>query len=114
MLETLSKAYVYKNLFTDAAKLLGRTFNNLDIDKERWLGKVGLQTYTPTRNVFGGLGIFALGALAGGVVALALAPKAGSELRSDVKEKALSLLDSAEAATSASPTSRSLTDRAHA
>ncbi len=57
------------------------------------LRHVGLTTYKPVRAGLGGLGVFLLGMAAGGVVALLLAPKTGTELRTTVKDKAAAYMN---------------------
>lgn len=69
--------------------------------KDRWddfepddvLRHVGLTTYKPGRAGMGGLGAFVIGAAVGGIVALMLAPKPGTELRTLVKDKATGYLN---------------------
>jgi hypothetical protein len=88
-----TKTYLYSNLARDAAKLWNRTVGEADFDfnKEALLRRVGLETRSPAK----GLGMLLLGAAIGAVVGLALAPKPGSELRSEVKDRALNLFDQA-------------------
>ncbi len=81
-----------------AAKVLhqiGRTAKDTwdDFDPDGVLRYVGLTTYKPAATGLGGLGAFILGAAAGGVVALLLAPKAGSELRTTVKDRAMGYMN---------------------
>ena len=59
-----------------------------EMDKDDFLGLIGLQTKQSfTREMLGTLGTFGIGLLVGAGVALLLAPKAGSELRGDIRAK---------------------------
>jgi hypothetical protein len=104
----LLKSYLYKNAINDAWKFIRKNAKDLDIDwdfdRERWLHKVGLAEYEPGKAFFGSVSFLIIGALAGGVAALALAPKKGEELRTEVKDRAMMLFNrSSEKASQASP-----------
>jgi hypothetical protein len=59
-----------------------------NMDKDDFLGILGLETkHTFTNQLLGTLGTFGIGLLVGAGVALLLAPKAGSELRHDLRAK---------------------------
>jgi hypothetical protein len=59
-----------------------------DMDKNDFLGLLGLETkHTFTNQLLGTLGTFGIGLLVGAGVALLLAPKAGNELRQDLRKK---------------------------
>jgi gas vesicle protein len=59
-----------------------------DMDKDDFLGLVGLQTKRSlTSELLGTLGTFGIGLLVGAGVALMLAPKPGRELRQDIRAK---------------------------
>jgi hypothetical protein len=59
-----------------------------DMDKDDYLGLIGLQTKrTWTRELLGSLGTFGIGLLVGAGVALLLAPKPGRDLRRDLRSK---------------------------
>ena len=59
-----------------------------NLDKEDVLEMMGLQTKSSTAAVIGGtVGIFAVGLLVGAGLGLLLAPKAGRELRDDLRDK---------------------------
>lgn len=59
-----------------------------DMDKDDYLGLVGLQTKrTWSSELLGTLGSFGIGLLVGAGVALLLAPKPGRELRGDIRSK---------------------------
>ncbi|MCE9671088.1 YtxH domain-containing protein [Myxococcus stipitatus] len=64
-----------------------------DFDADDALRYVGLTTYKPGRTGLGAMGVFLLGAVAGGVAALLLAPTTGDELRTTVKDKASSYMN---------------------
>jgi len=93
-MDTLFKAYVYKNMFSDVSRFARKALKNVDFDQERLLRRVGLSRYTPVRSTMGGFSLFLIGAVIGAAAGLALAPKTGAQLRADVKEKALDVLDS--------------------
>ena len=93
-MDTLFKAYVYKNMFSDLSKFARKTLRNVDFDRERLLRRVGLSRYSPVKSTAGGFSLFLIGAVVGAAAGLALAPKTGAQLRADVKEKALDVLDS--------------------
>ncbi|MCP3061723.1 YtxH domain-containing protein [Myxococcus sp. K38C18041901] len=71
------------------------------VAKDRWddfepddaLRHIGLTTYKPARSGLGGLGLFLIGAVAGGVAALLLTPKTGDDLRTTVKDKAMGYMN---------------------
>jgi hypothetical protein len=105
-MKKMSKAYsavMIGNAMKDASKFLRRSVRNIDFDRERWLRRAGLTTYRPARATFGSISFFVLGCLAGGIAALALAPKRGSELRSEVKDKAMELIQRAQGQAATSP-----------
>jgi YtxH-like protein len=92
-----TKSYLYTNLARDAVRLWNRVSDSdlLDLDKEGLLRKVGLVPYAPARRTASDVTFFLLGGIVGALVGLALAPKPGVELRNDVKDRALNLLDQA-------------------
>lgn len=90
-----TKSYLYTNLARDGVRLWNR-LGDLDLgefDKERLLRKVGVAPYSPGSRLASDLTLFMLGGLVGAVVALALAPKTGAELRHDVRDRAMNLFD---------------------
>ena len=93
------KAYVYKNMFNDGWKFMRKNFKDIDVDKNYWLHKVGLSSYSPGKRTIGAFSLFLIGGMVGAAVALAFSPKSGAELRSEVKDKAMKLMDQASAAT---------------
>ncbi len=64
-----------------------------DFDPDEVLRLVGLTTYKPVKAGIGSLGVFVIGAAVGSVVALMLAPTPGTELRTQVKDKAMGYLN---------------------
>jgi hypothetical protein len=59
-----------------------------NLDKDDFLGLLGLESkHSFTSQFLGTLGTFGIGVLVGAGVALLLAPKAGSELRHDLRAK---------------------------
>ena len=91
------KSYLYTHLAHDGVRLFNRLGGPdlMDFDKEALLRKVGLVPYTPGRRTAGDVTYFLLGSIVGVVVGLALAPKAGVELRNDVRDRAKHLFDQA-------------------
>lgn len=92
-----TKSYLYTNLARDAVRLWNRVSDSdlLDLDKEALLRKVGLVPYAPARRTASDVTFFLLGGIVGALLGLALAPKPGVELRNEVKERAMNLLDQA-------------------
>jgi hypothetical protein len=93
-METIFKAYVYKNMLKDLAKFVSKNLKKIDLDRDDLLRRVGLSTYTPVKSTVAGVSLLLIGAAAGVAVGLALAPKPGVQLRAEVKDKALDVLDS--------------------
>lgn len=56
------------------------------IDRDELLERMGLERRTPTGDFFTGLGLFAMGVLAGAGLGLMFAPKRGEEMRSALNE----------------------------
>ncbi len=97
-LKTLTKGALYTQAAKEGAKLIRRQLRDIEWDADSMLHKVGLTTYKPAKFGFGGFSLFLLGAAAGAVVGLALAPKPGAELRTQVKDRALDLWSKAQEA----------------
>src|SRR5262249_34448367 len=75
---------------------LGNRLGDLDLpefDKERLMRRVGVVPYSPGARTASDIGLFILGGIVGALVGLALAPKAGVELRTDVRDRATKLFD---------------------
>ena len=86
----LARDYLAHQLFEDfprRAQLARRQLEKVDWDRNV-LNRAGLRLHRPGRDRAGGVALFVLGALAGGAVALLLAPKAGQQLRGEVKTRA--------------------------
>ena len=64
-----------------------------DFDADDLLHAEGLTTYKPAKAGFGTLGVFIIGAAVGSIAALLLAPTPGTELRTQVKDKAMGYLN---------------------
>ena len=69
-----------------------------DFDADDVLHLIGLAKAKPVSTGIGVTGAFLLGAAAGTIAALMLAPKPGADLRTDVRERALNYLDKAKVA----------------
>jgi hypothetical protein len=95
MLDTLYKGYVLKGAVKDMASFVKENVSDMEWNKNYWLRKVGLSTYSPGRSVFGGFSLLILGAAVGAVAALAFAPKPGPQLRAEVKDKAMTFMNKA-------------------
>ena len=90
-----TKSYLYTSLARDGVKLWNR-LGDLDLpefDKERLMRRVGVTSYSPGSRTASDIGLFILGGIVGALVGLALAPKRGVELRNDVRDRAMNLLD---------------------
>jgi hypothetical protein len=92
MMSTLYNGYMLRDVVRGAARFLKDNFQDVEFDKDYWLRKAGLSTYSPIRTTAGSVGIFLFGVVAGGIAALALAPKKGSELRAELKERARTVI----------------------
>jgi len=104
LLAALYKSYVVKTAIKDGARFLKKNLKNMELNRNYWLHKVGLSTWSPTRRIAGGLALVTMGAAAGSIAALAMAPKEGAVLRAEVKDKAKEMMaraqDAAEKVTS--------------
>ena len=96
LINAIEKSYLYKNLFRDVSKFVRENLSDVELDKSYWLHKAGLSKYSPVKSTFGGISVLALGIVAGGLLGLALAPKRGADLRSEVKDKAMNFLNKPE------------------
>jgi hypothetical protein len=92
VVNTFYKSYLYKTMYRDVSDFLRRNVKDMDFDRESMLRRVGLTSYRPTRSAFGGMGLFVLGAVAGGIAGLLLAPKPGTEIRTEVADRARTLM----------------------
>jgi hypothetical protein len=93
--DILTKTYLFAHLAQEGVKLWNRAIGEIDFDKEAWLRRAGVVPYEPLKRTAGDIGFLLLGAAVGAAVALALAPKPGIELRSEVKDRARGFLDQA-------------------
>ncbi|QRK06415.1 YtxH domain-containing protein [Archangium violaceum] len=85
----LYRKYLAKKVLKDLPQYAKGQWEEFDPDDV--LRYVGLTTYKPARSSFG-IGAFVIGCAVGGIAALMLAPKTGTELRTDVKDKAMGYL----------------------
>lgn len=85
------RKWVTRRLLNDLPKFAKDKWE--DFDPDDVLHYAGLTTYKPAKASFGGLGVFVLGAVVGGVAALMLAPRPGAELRTTVKDKAMGYIN---------------------
>lgn len=116
LMSSVLKGYLYQNAARDARKLIRRAqkidyeklmrqlelrkllmaAKNIDLDRESLLHRVGLTDYRPGKALIGGIALFSVGVITGGVAALAMAPKPGEALRTELKDRAMSLFGKAE------------------
>ena len=90
----VGKSYLYTNLARDGYRLWNRyTPLDIDLDKKALLRRVGMVPYEPGRRTASDFTLLLLGGIVGAAIALALAPKRGVELRNDVRDRAMNLLD---------------------
>jgi hypothetical protein len=86
----LYRKMIAKKILKDMPKAAKNQWNDFDADDV--LRYVGLTTYKPARSSFAGIGAFVIGCAVGGIAALMLAPKTGTEMRTGVKDKAMGYL----------------------
>ncbi|HZH76682.1 MAG TPA: YtxH domain-containing protein [Archangium sp.] len=86
----LYRKMIAKKILKDMPKAAKNQWDDFDADDV--LRYVGLTTYKPARSSFAGIGAFVIGCAVGGIAALMLAPKTGTEMRTDVKDKAMGYL----------------------
>jgi hypothetical protein len=80
-----------RRVLRDLPKIAKNTWESFDPDDV--LHYAGLTTYKPVKASAGGLGVFLIGAVCGGIAALLLSPKPGAEIRTTVKDKAMGYLN---------------------
>ena len=98
------KGYIYKHLVKDVSKFVMNRANDIDLssfDKKHMLKRVGLQQRAPVATAFGSLGLLLIGGAVGAICGMLFAPKAGSELRPLIKERAMSYLGEEQSSTQA-------------
>ncbi|WP_224248290.1 YtxH domain-containing protein [Hyalangium gracile] len=88
---SLYRKWLARKVLNDIPKIARNKWD--DFDPDDVLHYVGLTTNKPAKATFGSLGVFILGAAVGSVVALMLAPTPGTELRTQVKDKAMGYLN---------------------
>jgi hypothetical protein len=86
----LYRKMIAKKILKDMPKAAKNQWDDFDADDV--LRYVGLTTYKPARSSFAGIGAFVIGCAVGGIAALMLAPKTGTEMRTNVKDKAMGYL----------------------
>jgi len=89
----LYQKWLAQKLVTELPKYTAKQWDRFDAND--LLNPIGLRTNRPVSTGLGGVGIFILGAVAGSIVGLLLAPKTGTELRLQVKDKAMGYLQTA-------------------
>jgi hypothetical protein len=86
----LYRKILARKIINDLPKAAKNQWDDFDVDDV--LRYVGLTTYKPARSSVAGIGAFVIGCAVGGIAALMLAPKTGTEMRTDVKDKAMGYL----------------------
>ncbi len=91
-----AKSDIYRKMLArrvlrDLPKIAKTTWSSFDPDDV--LHYAGLTTYKPVKSGFGGVGVFLIGAVCGGIAALMLSPKPGAEIRTTVKDKAMGYIN---------------------
>src|SRR5260370_33826428 len=78
MMETIFKAYVYKNMVKDLAKFVTKNLKKMDFDRDDMLRRVRLSTYTPVKSTVpvGSLVLIGAAAATPGGLGLAARPVA--------------------------------------
>ncbi|HEX8823561.1 MAG TPA: YtxH domain-containing protein [Archangium sp.] len=84
------RKYLAKKILKDLPNSAKDQWDDFDVDNV--LRYMGLTTYKPARSSFAGAGAFIIGCAVGGIAALMLAPKTGTEMRTNVKDKAMGYL----------------------
>lgn len=78
----------WKDLYKAARRRAGPGYRQLRrMDADDWLATVGLERRNVAADIFGALGLLALGSGLGLAMGLLFAPKRGEELRRDVNER---------------------------
>lgn len=92
-LATISRLYTLNNVQRDARKFMKKKGLNKAwkkaMDRDALLHRMGLTTYSPTKNAIGGISLFIAGCVVGGIAGILLAPKRGEELRRDISERTM-------------------------
>jgi hypothetical protein len=93
MINLVTKAYVLKNFAKDAVDFVKDRVSDIEWDRESLLHRAGLASYRPGRAAFGTVGLFALGIVVGGFLGMAFAPRPGSELRGQLRDRARKMME---------------------
>jgi YtxH-like protein len=86
----LYRKLLARKILKDLPKVAKEQWDDFDADDV--LRYVGLTTYKPVSKSIGSVGAFVIGCAVGGIAALLLAPKTGTELRTTVKDKTMGYL----------------------
>ena len=87
----LYRKWLAERIIDDVPRIAKNKWDDFEADD--MLRYVGLTTAKPVQSTLGGLGAFVIGAAVGSIVALMLAPTPGSDLRTQVKDKAMGYLN---------------------
>jgi hypothetical protein len=78
----------WKDLYSMAKKNVGPKWRDLrDRDSDDWLTSVGLEKRNVAADIFGAIGLIAVGCGLGVALGMLFAPKKGDELRKEMTEK---------------------------
>lgn len=80
MARTMLDGWLSSGAMRSAARASRKAARRL-ASRDRWLAAVGLRARTPAGDLVTGLGLFAVGVLAGAALGLAFAPRRGTEIR---------------------------------
>jgi hypothetical protein len=92
LMKGVTKSYLYTHLARDVARFVRRNLSDIELDRDYWLKRAGLAPRRPLNGVL----LLAAGMVAGAGAALALAPKPGRQLRTEVRERAMTWFNRAE------------------
>lgn len=85
------KEYIAHQLFEDLPKTALKAYKRIDTDE--LLHRAGLARHRPGAAAASATSLFILGCAFGGIAALLFAPKAGAELRTTVKNRAMGFVE---------------------
>jgi hypothetical protein len=78
----------WKDFYRGAKKTMGPRLRDLrGRDRDDWLATIGLEKRNVTADVFGAIGLIAVGCGIGVAIGMLFAPKRGEELRREMNEK---------------------------
>jgi hypothetical protein len=92
MIDLITKAYVLRNFAVDAIDFVRDRLSDMEWDRDSLLHRAGLTSYRPAKAALGASALFFAGAVVGGALGLILAPRAGKELRGQMKERARKMM----------------------